>query len=125
MKEKDEEVATNDFDTPVERHGTDSLKFDSAEAHHRSPDLLSLWVADMDFRTPDEVVDAIYTRPCLREHAAHRWMNSSSVLCSRGFSSSSQRSSGTSAKMKQKAPCVAKSRTRRSRTCESVLHAAV
>ena len=62
MKGKDEEVVTYDFDTPVERRGTDSLKFDSAEAHHRSPDLLSLWVADMDFRTPDEVVDAIVER---------------------------------------------------------------
>ena len=31
-----------DFDTPVDRHGTGSLKFDNAEARHRSPDLLSL-----------------------------------------------------------------------------------
>ena len=51
-----------DFDTPVERHGTDCLKFDAAEARHRSPDLLSLWVADMDFPTAPEIVNAICER---------------------------------------------------------------
>jgi hypothetical protein len=50
-----------DFDAPVDRRGTDSLKFDRAEEQHHSPDLLSLWVADMDFRAPDEVLDAIET----------------------------------------------------------------
>ncbi len=50
------------FDIPVERHGTDSLKFDRALSRHRSPDLLSLWVADMDFKTPDAVTDAIVER---------------------------------------------------------------
>ncbi len=51
-----------DFDTPVDRHGTDCIKFDHAEERHRSPDLLSLWVADMDFRTPDEVIAALEER---------------------------------------------------------------
>ena len=51
-----------DFDTPAERHGTDCLKFDAAEARHRSPDLLSLWVADMDFPTAPEIVDAVCDR---------------------------------------------------------------
>ena len=51
-----------DFDTPIDRHGTGSIKFDNAEARHRSPDLLSLWVADMDFRTPDEVIEALVAR---------------------------------------------------------------
>ena len=41
-----------DFDTPIERRGTDSLKFDSAESSHRSSDLMPLWVADMDFALP-------------------------------------------------------------------------
>ena len=53
---------TYDFDTPVDRHGTDSLKFDKAEERHRSPDLLSLWVADMDFPTPPEVIEAVQKR---------------------------------------------------------------
>lgn len=55
-------MAGYDFDTPIERHGTDSLKFDRAESRGRSPELLSLWVADMDFQTPPEVVDAIVDR---------------------------------------------------------------
>jgi len=55
-------MTTYDFDAPIERHGTDSLKFDRAESRGRSPELLSLWVADMDFRTPDQVVRAIVER---------------------------------------------------------------
>ena len=55
-------MADYDFDIPVDRHGTDSLKFDYAEALHRSPDLLSLWVADMDFPAPTEVVEALERR---------------------------------------------------------------
>ena len=38
-----------DFDTPIERRGTNSLKFDSAESSHRPSGLMPLWVADMDF----------------------------------------------------------------------------
>lgn len=51
-----------DFDTPVERHGTCSLKFDCAESRHRSPDLLSLWVADMDFALPEEITEPLAER---------------------------------------------------------------
>lgn len=53
---------TYDFDKPVDRHGTDCIKFDFAEARHRSPDLLSLWVADMDFPTAPEITEAIIKR---------------------------------------------------------------
>lgn len=53
---------TYDFDTPIDRRGTDCLKFDSAEKRHRSPDLLSLWVADMDFPTAPEILQAIHER---------------------------------------------------------------
>ncbi|MDO4503308.1 MAG: MalY/PatB family protein [Coriobacteriia bacterium] len=51
-----------DFDAPVERHGTDSLKFDRAVSRHRSPDLLSLWVADMDFALPPEITEPLAQR---------------------------------------------------------------
>ena len=51
-----------DFDAPVERMGTDSLKYDCAALMHRPEGLLPLWVADMDFPTPPEVVDAIVER---------------------------------------------------------------
>ncbi|MGN0073430.1 MAG: MalY/PatB family protein [Coriobacteriales bacterium] len=55
-------MTTYDFDAPVERHGTDCLKFDCAESRHRSPELLSLWVADMDFRTAPEILEAMKQR---------------------------------------------------------------
>lgn len=51
-----------DFDTPVNRHGTDCLKYDRAIERGHDPDLLSLWVADMDFATAPEIVQAICER---------------------------------------------------------------
>ena len=55
-------MPTYDFDLPIDRHGTGSLKFDCAESRHRSPDLLSLWVADMDFALPSEITEALAER---------------------------------------------------------------
>ena len=37
-----------DFDTPMERCATASLKWDK----YRDRDIIPLWVADMDFRSP-------------------------------------------------------------------------
>lgn len=51
-----------DFDTPINRKGTNSLKFDSATAQGKSEDLLSMWVADMDFACPQAAVDRICKR---------------------------------------------------------------
>ena len=51
-----------DFDELVDRHGTDSLKYDCAARRGKSPDLLPMWVADMDFRIPREAVDALVAR---------------------------------------------------------------
>ena len=45
-----------DFDTPVNRRGTDSLKWDVAENE------LPMWVADMDFQTAPEIRKAIADR---------------------------------------------------------------
>lgn len=47
-----------DFDTPVERRGTDSQKWQ----RYAGRDVLPLWVADMDFRSPPEVIDALHAR---------------------------------------------------------------
>ena len=55
-------MTTYDFDTPIERHGTGSLKFDCALSRHRSPNLLSLWVADMDFALPPEIINPLIQR---------------------------------------------------------------
>ncbi|GAA2183869.1 pyridoxal phosphate-dependent aminotransferase [Brooklawnia cerclae] len=46
----------------VERRGTASLKWDGLEARFGDPDLLPVWVADMDFRVPEVVVDALRAR---------------------------------------------------------------
>lgn len=46
------------FDKFVERRGTDSIKYDAAELFGKPKDLLSFWVADMDFKTSSYVQDA-------------------------------------------------------------------
>ena len=46
-----------DFDTIVERRGTDSNKW-----HKYGPDVLPLWVADMDFLSPPAVIAALRAR---------------------------------------------------------------
>ena len=48
-----------DFDTVIERRGTNSLKYDFAKQRHMPEDLLPMWVADMDFRTTSYVEDAV------------------------------------------------------------------
>lgn len=51
-----------DFDRPVNRYGTNSAKYDSA-AQMRVPEgLIPMWVADMDFRVPDPVTEALHDR---------------------------------------------------------------
>ena len=45
-----------DFDTIIERHGTNSLKYDFAKERGKQEGLLPLWVADMDFSAPPEVL---------------------------------------------------------------------
>jgi len=43
------------FDEIVDRHGTNSLKYDFAAKFGKPEGLIPLWVADMDFRIPPEV----------------------------------------------------------------------
>jgi len=50
-----------DFDRPIDRRNTSSLKWDK----YAGRDILPLWVADMDFASPPAVIDA------LRERIAH------------------------------------------------------
>lgn len=58
-------MKTYNFDEIIPRKGTNSLKYDALENFFGSPDILPLWVADMDFKTPDFIVNAI------KERAAH------------------------------------------------------
>lgn len=47
-----------DFDAPNDRRGTNSLKWDSESV----PDILPMWVADMDFKTAPSVTEALRSR---------------------------------------------------------------
>jgi cystathionine beta-lyase len=52
-------MAQYDFDTVIDRRNTNSLKWDFAVERGRPADVLPLWVADMDFPTPQPVLDAL------------------------------------------------------------------
>lgn len=47
------------FDEVINRRGTDSIKWDHLESHFGTDELLPLWVADMDFKCPPAVVEAM------------------------------------------------------------------
>jgi cystathionine beta-lyase len=51
-----------DFDEIIPRQGTDCVKYDLREAFFGDSGVLPMWVADMDFRTPDFIVDAVKRR---------------------------------------------------------------
>lgn len=48
-----------DFDTVVERRGTNCLKYDFARERGKKEDVLPLWVADMDFPTAPCVIERL------------------------------------------------------------------
>ncbi|MDR1313095.1 MAG: pyridoxal phosphate-dependent aminotransferase [Deltaproteobacteria bacterium] len=48
-----------DFDEIIDRRGTSCIKYDFAKERGLPEDVLPMWVADMDFRAPPEVVDAL------------------------------------------------------------------
>ncbi len=54
-----------DFDEIIDRRNTGSLKYDFAAGYFGTDNLIPMWVADMDFRTPDFIMEAI------RERARH------------------------------------------------------
>ncbi len=51
-----------DFDQVLDRRNTNSEKWDYLEEHFGRADVLPMWVADMDFPSPPEVVQAIRKR---------------------------------------------------------------
>lgn len=50
------------FDEIIDRHGTESVKWDAVSERWGRNDLLPMWVADMDFRTPSFVMEALRKR---------------------------------------------------------------
>lgn len=53
---------TYDFDRPVPRLGTASVKWDGRRAVFGADDVLPMWVADMDFAAPEAVTRALVER---------------------------------------------------------------
>lgn len=50
------------FDQIIDRRGTNSSKWDGLKNVYGTDDAIPMWVADMDFRSPPEVVEAIKER---------------------------------------------------------------
>jgi len=46
------------FDTPIDRRNTGSMKWEK----YKGKDIIPLWVADMDFRSPPAVIEALHNR---------------------------------------------------------------
>lgn len=51
-----------DFDKIIDRRGTGSFKYDRLDRFFGSKDLIPMWVADMEFASPDFIIDAIRKR---------------------------------------------------------------
>lgn len=47
------------FDTVIDRYRTDSMKWNATEKLFGEKELLPMWVADMDFRVPEPVIQAL------------------------------------------------------------------
>ncbi len=50
------------FDEIIDRQKTDSIKYDLRKLIFGREDVLPMWVADMDFKTPDFIIEAIQKR---------------------------------------------------------------
>lgn len=50
------------FDEILQRDGTDCVKYDLRKVYFGADDVIPMWVADMDFRTPDFIIEAIRQR---------------------------------------------------------------
>jgi len=50
------------FDEPAGREGTDCIKYDRREEIFGVKNIIPMWVADMDFKTPDFVVQSLQKR---------------------------------------------------------------
>ncbi len=50
------------FDEIIDRRGSDSKKWEDNKSVFGSDDLLPMWVADMDFKSPQPLIDALKSR---------------------------------------------------------------
>lgn len=71
------------FDEIIPRKGTGCVKHDALKEIFGRDDLMPMWVADMDFRTPDFIMDALRHR-CEHEVLGYAWPQDSywQTMCS-------------------------------------------
>ena len=50
------------FDKNIDRNHSNCLKYDSAQVEFGTTDIMPMWIADMDFATPDFILEAIRKR---------------------------------------------------------------
>lgn len=50
---------SRDFTEEVNRYGTNSIKYDLVKEEHKPEGTIPMWVADMDFKVPEEVQQAV------------------------------------------------------------------
>ena len=50
------------FDEVFDRKGTNCAKWDTVEENQKPADVLPMWVADMDFRSPKKIEEALQER---------------------------------------------------------------
>ena len=62
MSEKNINAGNIDFDMVIDRENTDCLKYDFAVRRGKPENILPLWVADMDFKTSEKILEAIHQR---------------------------------------------------------------
>lgn len=53
---------TTNFDQIVDRSGTGAIKYVRRKALFGREDVMPLWVADMEFRSPEPVIEALHQR---------------------------------------------------------------
>lgn len=62
LLERGDTLSPYDFDHVWNRKNTHSIKWDGVESLFGDADLLPMWVADMDFKAPQPVIDALKRR---------------------------------------------------------------
>lgn len=56
---QDSDMKKYDFDKIIGRRGSGAVKTDALKKVFGKEELIPMWVADMDFETPDFIVDAL------------------------------------------------------------------
>lgn len=51
-----------EFSQEIDRYKTNSLKYDLKKEKGKSEDIFPMWVADMDFRCPEEILSDLHNR---------------------------------------------------------------